>query len=57
MLQRAGRMERDQALRRLKATSQWLGPALIVVLGAVIGLVFASLLTGITQLGAIGGVS
>jgi type II secretory pathway component PulF len=55
MLQRAGRLERDQALRRLKATSQWLGPVLIVLLGGVIGLVFASLLTGITSLGAIGG--
>lgn len=55
MLRRAGRLERDNALRRLKATSQWLGPALIVGLGGVIGLVFASLLTGITNLGAVGG--
>ncbi len=51
MLQRAGSMERRRALRGIKALSQWLGPLLIVVLGAVIGLVMASLLGGITALG------
>jgi type II secretory pathway component PulF len=55
MLQRGGRLERQRALRRLRALSQWLGPLLIVGLGVVIGLLFTSLLTGITALGAMEG--
>lgn len=56
MLQRGGKLERQRALRRLRSVSQWLGPLLIVGLGAVIGLVFSSLLTGITALGTMEGV-
>jgi len=51
MLERAGRLESRQALARLTRLSQWLGPALIVALGAIIGLIMAGLLTGITTLG------
>lgn len=51
MLGRGGDMERQRALRRLKAVSAVVGPTMIVLLGLFIGLVFAGLLTGVTGLG------
>jgi general secretion pathway protein F len=50
MLERAGRLERARALRRVQAISQWLGPVLIVGLGLLIGSIMAGLLTSITAL-------
>jgi type II secretory pathway component PulF len=52
LVQRAGRLEQARNLRALKAISQWLGPAMIVLLGGVIGLVMAGLLTSITTMGS-----
>jgi type II secretory pathway component PulF len=51
MLARAGKLEEEQALRKIEAAGRMLGPALIVALGAMIGLLMASLLTGVSQLG------
>jgi type II secretory pathway component PulF len=51
MLARAGRIEEDSALARIEAAGRVLGPALIVGLGALIGLIMAGLLTGVSQLG------
>jgi type II secretory pathway component PulF len=51
MLARAGKLEEEQALRRIEAAGRMLGPALIVALGAMVGLLMASLLTGVSQLG------
>jgi len=50
MLERAGRLERGRAMRRIRSISQWLGPALIVFLGLIIGSIMAGLLTSITAL-------
>ena len=52
MLQRAGGMEQAKAVKRVEAFSQVLGPTLIVLLGALIGLLMAGLLSGVTGLGA-----
>jgi type II secretory pathway component PulF len=51
MLARAGRLEEDSALRRIEAVGRLLGPALIVLLGGMIGLLMAGLLSGVSQLG------
>jgi general secretion pathway protein F len=51
MLARAGKLEEDSALRRIEAAGRLLGPALIVLLGGLIGLLMAGLLTGVSQLG------
>jgi type II secretory pathway component PulF len=51
MLERGGRLEARKALRRVEQATRWLGPALIVALGAIIGTIMASLLTSITALG------
>ena len=51
MLARAGRLEEETAIRRIEAMGRVLGPALIVGLGAIIGLMMGSLLTGLSQLG------
>lgn len=51
MLARAGNLEEKAALRRLAATGRIAGPLLIVLLGALIGLLMAGLLSGVTQLG------
>lgn len=53
MLERAGRLEEAEALRRVEAIGRVLGPMLIVGLGAIIGLVMAGLLSGVTRLGQI----
>jgi len=51
MLARAGTLEEAAAIRRIEATSRLLGPVLIVSLGAVIGLLMAGLLSGVSGLG------
>ncbi len=51
MLSRAGRIEEQAALKRIEAAGRVLGPALIVLLGALIGLVMAGLQSGVTGLG------
>ncbi|HUO23354.1 MAG TPA: type II secretion system F family protein [Caulobacteraceae bacterium] len=51
MILRAGKIEEEAAIRRMESASRLLGPALIVALGAVIGLMMGGLLTGVTQLG------
>lgn len=52
MLERAGNLELEAAVKRIEAFAQVLGPALIVILGALIGALMASLLTGVTDMGA-----
>ena len=52
MLARAGRLEEEKAIRRLESGSRSLGPALIVLLGGVVGLLMAGLLSGVSQLGS-----
>ena len=51
MLARAGQMEEKAALRRIEGLGRLLGPALIVFLGAVIGLLMGGLLSGVSGLG------
>ncbi|MDR3509252.1 MAG: type II secretion system F family protein [Caulobacteraceae bacterium] len=51
MLARAGKIEEDAAIRRIEAAGRVLGPALIVALGGMIGLLMAGLLSGVSQLG------
>jgi type II secretory pathway component PulF len=51
MLSRAGKIEEEAAIRRIEAAGRLLGPALIVGLGGLIGLMMAGLLTGVSQLG------
>lgn len=51
MLVRAGRLAEQAALRRIESASRIIGPALIVALGGLIGLLMAGLLSGVTGLG------
>jgi len=51
MLTRGGLLEEEGALRRIRTVGQLAGPALIVCLGAFLGLVMAGLLSGIGQMG------
>jgi general secretion pathway protein F len=51
MLERGGRIEEEQAIRRIEAIGRILGPALIVALGGLVGLLMAGLLSGVSQLG------
>lgn len=51
MLARAGRLEEENALRRIEAGGRILGPAAIVLLGGMVGLLMAGLLTGIQEIG------
>ena len=51
MMARAGKLEEDAALRRIEAAGRLLGPAVIVGLGAMIGLLMGGLLTGVTHIG------
>ena len=53
MLVRSGAFEEAAALKRIEAASKLMGPALIVFLGLVIGLLMASLLSGVTGLGEV----
>ncbi|KQZ22882.1 type II secretion system F family protein [Caulobacter sp. Root1472] len=51
MLRRSGKLEEDAAVRDIEAAARLLGPALIVLLGGLIGLMMAGLLSGVTELG------
>ena len=51
MLQRSGRMEEEAALRRIETIGRIAGPALIVLLGAILGVLMAGLLSGVSQMG------
>lgn len=51
MLARGGRLEEEAAIRRIEAIGRILGPALIILLGGMIGLLMAGLLSGVSQLG------
>jgi general secretion pathway protein F len=51
MLQRSGKLEEDAAVRDIEAAARLLGPALIVLLGGLVGLMMAGLLSGVTELG------
>jgi type II secretory pathway component PulF len=52
MLTRAGELEEGAAIRRIEAASRFLGPALIVCLGGMVGLLMAGLLSGVSQIGS-----
>jgi len=51
LLMRSGRMEEDAALRRIEMVGRIAGPAMIVVLGGLLGLLMAGLLTSVSQIG------
>jgi type II secretory pathway component PulF len=51
MLARAGKLEEQAAIRRIEAGGRLLGPMLIVVLGGLVGLLMAGLLSGVSGLG------
>lgn len=51
MLQRSGKLEEDAAVRDIEAAARLLGPALIILLGGLIGLMMVGLLSGVTELG------
>jgi len=51
MLARGGKLEEEAAITRIEVIGQVLGPALIVALGGLVGLVMAGLLSGVSQLG------
>ncbi|WP_271065643.1 type II secretion system F family protein [Caulobacter sp. NIBR1757] len=54
MLERAGVLEQARALRAIKSQTKWLGPALIIVLGVMIGILMSGLLSGVSALGGAG---
>ena len=49
--ERSGQLEEEAAVRDIEAAARLLGPALIVLLGGLIGLMMAGLLSGVTELG------
>jgi type II secretory pathway component PulF len=51
MLARGGNLKEDTTVRRLEAVVRVAGPALIVGLGGLIGLLMASLLSGVSEIG------
>lgn len=51
MLERGGRLEEQAAIRRIETVGKLAGPALIVFLGAILGLLMAGLLSGVSALG------
>lgn len=51
MLERAGAMELEDLVRRIERLARVLGPTLIILLGAVIGLMMGGLLTGVSSMG------
>jgi general secretion pathway protein F len=52
LLEQAGRLEEARALKRIDAMGKLLGPIMIVVLGGLVGLLMAGLLSGVSSLGA-----
>lgn len=53
MLTRSGGMEEAAALRRIEAAGKLAGPALIILLGAMLGVLMGGLLSGVSQMGAV----
>jgi type II secretory pathway component PulF len=51
MLVRSGRLEEEAALRRIESFGRIAGPALIVFLGLLLGVLMAALLSGVSQMG------
>ena len=51
MLLRSGKLEEDAAVRDIEAAARLVGPALIVLVGGLIGLMMAGLLSVVTELG------
>jgi type II secretory pathway component PulF len=51
LLMRSGRMEEETALRHIETVGRVAGPVMIVVLGALLGLLMAGLLSGVSQIG------
>lgn len=52
MIARGGRLEEEAAIARIDVIGQILGPAMIVGLGGVVGLLMAGLLSGVSQIGS-----
>lgn len=55
MLARAGEREEADALQKITRLSRLLGPLLIMMLGAMIGLIMGGVLTALTDIGSIAG--
>lgn len=51
LLMRGGRLEEEAALRRIETLGRVAGPALIVLLGAMLGILMGGLLSGVSQMG------
>jgi type II secretory pathway component PulF len=51
LLVRGGQMEEEAALRRIEAMGRIAGPALIILLGAFLGILMGGLLSGLSQVG------
>jgi type II secretory pathway component PulF len=51
LLLRGGKLEEDAALRRIEAMGRLAGPALIIIMGAFLGLLMGGLLSGLSQVG------
>lgn len=51
MLARGGRLEEEAAMRRIETVGRVAGPALIVFLGAILGVLMGGLLSGVSQMG------
>lgn len=51
MLARGGKLEEDAAMRRIQTMGRIAGPALIVLLGLLLGTLMAGLLSGVSQMG------
>jgi type II secretory pathway component PulF len=51
MLVQAGRLEEESAMKQIELAGRLIGPAVIVILGAMVGLLMATLLSGVTQIG------
>lgn len=51
MLARGGRLEEDAAMRRIETLGRIAGPALIVFLGLILGVLMGGLLSGVNQMG------
>jgi type II secretory pathway component PulF len=51
LLIRGGKLEEDAALKRIETVGRVAGPALIVLLGGILGVLMGSLLSGVSQMG------
>ena len=51
MITRAGKIEEAAGLRRIEAAGRLIGPVVIIVLGALIGLLLGGLLSSLTHIG------